>query len=289
MRKLFAAIPAAIFLSIYLLTWVQPAGADVVYTEVLKGPRQAKGGDSPVKSQVYLNGRALRREVQSDFDNAPPDEYFSSTIDGSGYPRLEILRLDQGMLWARGPTGRLEKHSLRSGPAMASRARLARMQDLADIDIISSQPVLRRTGLRKEVNDHMCDHIFVTITCDARDKRTGDRGTLILMNDLWVARSVPGTDEIRSYLRALGGLYDLPEYFCPDAALFAEALPEQAQQMGELMSQVKGLPISATMTAKFKRKGGGETFRSDLLYSLTTEMLDVETIAYSPNIYELPQ
>jgi hypothetical protein len=289
MRKLFAAILAVTFFSISLLTCVQPAGADVVYTEVLRGPRRAKATEPPVKSQVYLNHKAMRRELQSEFDSAPPDEYFSSTIDGSGYPRLEILRLDEGMLWTRGASGRLESYSLTNWPALASKARLCRMKDLADIDVISSQPVLRRTGLRKEVNDYMCDHIFATITCDARDRRTGDRGTLILMNDLWVARDVPGTKEIRNYLRALGGLYGLPEYFCPDAALFAEAMPEQAVQMGELMSQVNGLPVSATMTAKFKRKGGGELYRSDLLYSLTTDMLDIETIAYSPNIYELPQ
>jgi hypothetical protein len=289
MRKPIAAGPAVMLLFICLLTWVQPAQADVVYTEVLKGPKQAKATEPPVKSQIYLNHQASRREVQSPLDTAPPNEYFSSTIDGSGYPLLEILRLDKGMLWTKDASGELESYSLKSGPAMASKARLCRMKELADIEIISSQPVLRRTGLRKEVNDHMCDHIFATITCDARDRKTGDRGTLVLMNDLWVARNAPGMNEIRNYLKALGGLYGLPEYFCPDAALFAEALPEQAKQMGELVSQVQGLPVSATMTAKFKRKAGGETFRSDLLYSLTTEMLDIETVAYSPNIYELPQ
>lgn len=289
MRKPLAAISAVIVLSIYLLTWVQPAQADVVYTEILKGPRQAKATETPIKSQVYLNEKALRRELQGDSDPAPPDEYFSSTIDGSGYPRLEILRLDQAMMWTRDGSGELKKHSLKSGPALVSKARLAKMQDLADIEIISSQPVLRRTGLKKKVNEYMCDHIFATITCDAKNRKTGETGTLVLMNDLWVARNVPGQNEIRSYLKALGGLYGLPEYFCPDAALFAKALPKQAVQMGELMSQVAGVPVSATMTAKFKKKSGGQVVGSDLLYSLTTDMMDIETIAYSPNYYELPR
>lgn len=289
MRRPLAAALAAVLLSIFLMAWIQPASADVVYTEVLKGPRQAKTPEPPVKSQVYLNDKALRREVQSTHDTAPPDEYFSSTIDGSGYPMLEILRLDQGMLWTRSSAGQLNKHSLRAGPAPASKASLCNLRELADIEILSSQPVLRRTGLRKEVNNYMCDHIFATITCDARDRSTGDKGTLVLMNDLWVAREAPGTDEIRSYLKALGAMYGLPEYFCPDAALIAEALPEQAKQMGDLVSQVQGLPVSATMTAKFKKKAGDDVISSDLLYSLTTDLLDIETVAHSPNIYELPR
>ncbi len=288
MRMSLAAMSALLVLAVSLLSWAQPARADVVYTEVLKGPRGADGSGPPVESQVYLNGKALRREAQSAQDSGPPSEYFSSTTNSAYYPRLEILRLDQNLLWSKSASGVAEKQPMpRYVPP--AKARLARMADLADLQIISSQPVLRRTGFKKKVNDHMCDHIFAVVTCEARDKSTGQTGTLVLMNDLWVAEDVPGTDEIRGFRRSLGQLYGMKEYFCPDAALFADALPEQAAQMGELMSQVKGLPVSTMMTAKFRKKLASGKSDTELLYSLTTDIMDVENIAYNPNVYELPR
>jgi hypothetical protein len=289
MRVSQAALSALLLLSIPLLMLTPPAQADVVYTEVLKGAGGAKSSNAPVKSQVYVNGKALRRETQSAQNANPPDAYFPSSAARSGYGGLEILRLDSGVLWTMTGSGQVERQALNGQASPSPKAKLARMADLADIQVLSSQPVLRRTGFMKDINGYRCDHLFATVTCEARDRSTGEKGTLILMNDLWVASDVPGAREIREFRQSLGQIYGLDEYFCPDAALFAEALPAQAKQLGELTARIDGLPVSSTMTAKFKTKTAAGKTQTDLLYSLATDMLDIETIAYSPNTYEMPQ
>lgn len=288
MRVSLVAVPALLLFCIPILGAIQPARADVVYTEVLRGPASSRGANRMVKSQVYVNGKAMRREAQPAHDSSPPDDLIPSSGQGSIDAMLELLRLDRGVLWMRNASGKVEKHALLNRPKPAPKARLSRMADLADIQVLSSQAVLRRTGFKKNINGYMCDHIFAIVTCDAKDRSTGDKGTLVLMNDLWVADDVAGSDEIREFRRSLGAIYGLEEYFCPDAALFAQAIPEQARQLGKMMYDVDGLPVSSTMTAKFKKSVNGK-IKTDLLYSLTTDMLDIEPLAYNPNIYELPK
>jgi hypothetical protein len=289
MRVSQAALSALLLLSIPLLMLTPPARADVVYTEVLKGANGAKGSNAPLKSQVYVNGKALRREAQPAQNANPPDAYFPSSASNSGYAGIEILRLDSGVLWTTTNSGQVERQALNGREGPSPKARLARMADLADLQVLSSQPVLRRTGFMKDINGYKCDHLFATVTCEARDRSTGEKGTLVLMNDMWVASDVPGAGEIRQFRQSLGQIYGLDEYFCPDAALFAIAIPAQAKQLGELTARMDGLPVSSTMTAKFKTKTAAGKTQTDLLYSLATDMVDIETIAYSPNIYEMPQ
>jgi len=279
-RKLLAAL--------LLCSQAAPAAAlaDVVYTETLRGPVGENGPQHVVTSQVYLNESALRREVLPSQETAPPGEYIPQIAGASNSPRLEILRLDEGTLWISAG-GRLERHPIEE--AGGRWAGLSRLGDLADFEIISSRPVLRRTGLLRKVNGHKCDHVFATVTCDARNRKTGERGQLILMNEMWVAKDVPQAAEIRRFRQKLGQRYGLAEYFCPDAPLFLEAVPELAKQMGDLTAKVKGLPISSTMTAKFKKKESGETVRTELLYSLTTDITGIQTVPHSPNVYELPR
>lgn len=288
MRVSLVAVPALLLFCMPILGAIQPAQADVVYTEVIRGPASSRGANRMVMSQVYVNDKAMRREAQPAHDSGPPGDLIPSSGQGSINAMLEVMQLDRGILWMRNASGRVEKHLLSNRPNPAPKARLSRMADLADIQVLSSQAVLKRTGFKTNINGYMCDHIFAIVTCDARDRSTGDKGTLVLMNDLWMADDVAGTDEIREFRRSLGDIYGLREYFCPDAALFAQAIPEQARQLGKMMYDVDGLPVSSTMTAKFKKNVHGK-METDLLYSLTTDMLDIEPLAYNPNIYEVPK
>ncbi len=289
MRVSQAALSALLLLSIPLIVTTPPTQADVVYTEVLTGARGTNNPDVPVKNQVYVNGKALRREAESKESSNPPDKYFPSSAWEPEYVGIEILRLDGGVLWTMSTSGQVETQALNGRAEPSPKAKLSRMGDLADMQILFSQPVLRRTGFTKNINGYKCEHLFATVTCEARSRISGETGTLILMNELWVAADVPGAREIKEFRQSLGQIYGLDEYFCTDAALFARALPAQAKQLGELAAQIEGLPVSSTMTAKFKTRTAAGKTQTDLLYSLSTDMLDIERIAHNPNMYELPQ
>ena len=78
MRMPLAVVPALLLLFLPLLGAVQPAQADVVYTEVLKGPASSRGASGQTLSQVYLNGKAMRREGQSGHDHVASDLHLGS-------------------------------------------------------------------------------------------------------------------------------------------------------------------------------------------------------------------
>jgi hypothetical protein len=204
-------------------------------------------------------------------------------------PSIEILRTDKNLAWNISPSGKLRSGKLRQ-VLLASKpvADPANLQALASLEFEDDRAVLRRTGFKKKINGYVCEHLFATVTSDVRNRRNGERGTLVLMCDLWVADNAPGAREIRSFQRSLGRSFGLDEYFCQDAALLVDVIPVQAVKMAELVRRVKGLTVSNTFTAKLRKKSGSRATRTELLYSLKSDLISIKTVRPDPRRFEPP-
>jgi hypothetical protein len=108
------------------------------------------------------------------------------------------------------------------------------------------------------------------------------------MCDLWVAGDTPGAREIRNFQRSLGRSFGLEEFFCPDAALLVDVIPVQAVKIAELVRQVKGLPVSNTFTAKLRKSSRSGATRTELLYSLKSDLVSIKTVRSDPRRFEPP-
>jgi hypothetical protein len=276
-------------LALVLGGWTQPAHADVAYTEILRAPEVQQGPFQCMRSQVLVGDDAIRRET---LPKAKSPYRVHATIipnlDGL-LPSIEILRLDKNVAWSVSPSGQVQSGGLRQ-VLLGSEpfGEPAKLEALAGLEPESDRAVLRRTGFNKKINGFACVHLFATVTSEVKDRHTGEKGTLVLMSDLWVAQDVPGTSQIRRLQRSLGERLGLEEYFCADAALLAQALPEQAAEIGELVAQVEGLLVSNTFTAKLRRSSRSGDEPTELLYSLTSDLMDVRSVSPDPRRFEPP-
>ena len=286
--------PVAIFIGL-LVTLAAMGGravsarADVAYTEILGVAGSQHGRFLSTRSRVFVGDGAIRKETLPK-QKAKPRIQTTIVPNIEGFlPRIEIISKHKNLAWSISPSGRLRSGRLRQVVAEADPvAEPANLRALADLQLSQDRAVLRRTGFKKKINGYVCEHLFATVTSDVRNRRTGEEGTLVLMCDLWVADNAPGTRQIRAFRRSLGRAFGLEEHFCPDAALLAEVIPEQAAKLAELVAQVKGLPVSNTCTAKLRKNSPGGAGRTELLYALKSDLIDIKTVRSDPRRFEPP-
>jgi hypothetical protein len=280
-------VPLAIL--VILGSCTLPARADVAYTEVLGVSKSQHGLLSSSRSHIFLTGEAIRKETL-------PRQKSSHRIQASIIPNIEgilpsieVIRTDQNLAWNISSNGRLRSGRLRQ-VLLASEpiAEPANLRALANLESELDRAVLRRTGFKKKINGFVCEHLFATVTSDVRDRRTGEKGTLVLMSDLWVAADAPGAREIRKFQVSLGRRFGLEEFFCQDAALLMDVIPDQAVKLAELVRQVKGLPVSNTFTAKLRKSSRSGATRTELLYSLKSDLISIKTVRSDPRRFEPP-
>jgi hypothetical protein len=265
------------------------ARADVAYTEILGVTGSQPGRFLSSRSRVFVGDGAIRKETLPRQKATPKIQTtIIPNLEGL-LPRIEIISKHKNLAWSISPSGRLRGGKLRQVMAQADpMAEPANLRALANLQVSNDRAVLRRTGFKKKINGYVCEHLFATVTSDVRDRRTGEEGTLVLMCDLWVADNAPGANEIRTFRRSLGRAFGLDEYFCADAALLAEVIPEQAAKLAELVAQVIGLPVSNTCTAKLMKSSGGRAGRTELLYALKSDLIDIRSVRSDPGRFEPP-
>jgi hypothetical protein len=272
-----------------LSSWTTPAWADVAYTEVLRVPESRQDPLHSSQSHIFLTDDAIRKETLPRQKSTPRIQAsIIPNIEGL-LPRIEVIRTDTNLAWNISPNGQIRSGRLRQ-VLLASEpiAEPANLRALANLESELDRTVLRRTGFKKKINGYVCEHLFATVTSDVRDRRTGEKGTLVLMSDLWVATDAPGAREIRKFHASLGRLLGLEEFFCQDAALIMDAIPDQAVKLAELVKQVKGLPVSNTFTAKLRKSSRGGATRTELLYSLKSDLISLKTVRPDPRRFEPP-
>jgi hypothetical protein len=110
---------------------------------------------------------------------------------------------------------------------------------------------VRNTGASKEVMGLAANESILSILVDAKDKESGNTGSLAITNDMYLAPEVPGYDEVREfYQRYAVKMGTVMSGAVTPQMLGALQQPGAGKAMADMvqeMSKLKGIPVLQIM------------------------------------------
>lgn len=109
---------------------------------------------------------------------------------------------------------------------------------------------VRNTGANKQVAGLETTESILSMTAQATNRKTGEKGNMAMTNDMWMASEIPGYGEVRDfykrYAQKMGVMYS--DAFAGQRAALVEAgQAEGFFKMADEMSKIKGMPVLQVM------------------------------------------
>jgi len=108
------------------------------------------------------------------------------------------------------------------------------------------------TGKTKPVGGFDCREMILKMTMEGTDEKTGQKGSMVITTDMWIASGVPGYQEVRDFYRRMAEKLA----WTPGGNMFM-ANPDAAKGMAEVykeVSKLDGVPMQ-----QFISMGGAGT------------------------------
>ncbi|WP_260739846.1 hypothetical protein [Tunturiibacter lichenicola] len=108
---------------------------------------------------------------------------------------------------------------------------------------------VKNTGQSKDVSGLSADESILTMTMDATDKSSGQTGSMAITNDMWLAKEIPGYDEVKEFYRKfalkMGTVFS--SVISPAMLAQYRGAGQGMADMAEEMSKLKGTPVLQVM------------------------------------------
>jgi len=246
---LLGAIALAMF-------FVEPAWGDVVITQ--------KINSSMMGGFINMNGTMV---TSISVDRQRVDTEMKSDMliqDAPAVKATSIFRLDKELLWNLNHDGKTysemtfaQIRALADSSYVDGQFKMGEGETITDdIELGKPEFSIDQTGKKKEINGFACDEVMMRMIMRAKDKRTGDTGSFLLHNDMWITNKCPGWEDYRNFskksVEKMGNLEDLQS---PASAMAMMGFDLQA--MVKEMEKIDGFPIlqnmAMTMTGDLKK------------------------------------
>ncbi len=103
---------------------------------------------------------------------------------------------------------------------------------------------VKETGQAKEIAGLQTKEVILTMRMDATDQQTGNKGSMVVTNDMWLAPEVAGYEEIREFHKKMAAKMN----WSPDSGMggLMASRPDMARAMANLgkeVSKMQGVPV----------------------------------------------
>ena len=101
---------------------------------------------------------------------------------------------------------------------------------------------LKDTGAKKLIAGLDTHQVIMTLKMKATDEKSGAKGSLDMVTDMWIAPKVPGYDEVRAFYKAMGEKMN----WTPGGNPMMAGRPDMAKAMSEMYregSKMDGMPV----------------------------------------------
>src|SRR6267378_2829086 len=137
----------------------------------------------PVQTAVSIKGN---RMVHSSKDHAQIIDLDSETITEINFQKkqysvMTFAEMTQAM-----------EQAMQRGQARKSESKPSDTTTEFKVDI-------KETGQRKQVAGYDAKEMIMTMEMAATDQKTGNKGSMLMTNGMWIAPTVPGYDEVREF------------------------------------------------------------------------------------------
>jgi hypothetical protein len=198
--------------------------------------KQARQAGDPIVSTVVIQGNRMVRSNAMRTEIVDLDHETITTIDHTRkqYTTMTFEQMRQQIDAA------IKKAKEQQGAD--------REPTPADTDL-SFEVKVRNTGATKDVAGVSANESILSMAMNATDKKSGEKGSLAITNDMWLAPEVPGYEEVREFQKRFAEKLGTVFGESINPALLASQ-PGAGKAMADMvkeMSKLKGVPVMQVM------------------------------------------
>jgi len=235
---LLGILPTALHADFSYTETTQITGGALVGMMKMAGTfsKQARQAGEPITSTVSIKGNRMVRSNSMRTEIVDLDNETITTIDHARkqYTTMTFEQMRQ-QIDAAIKKGK-EQGNSQSEPSTSN-------TDL------SFQVKVRNTGATKDVAGMSTSEAILSMAMDATDKKSGEKGSLAITNDMWLAPEIPGYEEVREFQQRfaakLGTVFS--ESINPAMLASQPGAGKAMADMAKEMSKLKGIPVLQVM------------------------------------------
>lgn len=235
---LLAMVSPALYADFSYTETTQITGGAIVGMMKMAGvfSKQARQAGEPVVSTVTIQGNRMVRSNAMRTEIVDLDHETITTIDHTRkqYTTMTFEQMRQQIDAA------IKKAKEQQGAD--------REPAPADTDL-SFEVKVRNTGATKDVAGVSASESILSMAMNATDKKSGEKGSLAITNDMWLAPEVPGYEEVREFQKRFAEKLGTVFGESVNPALLASQ-PGAGKAMADMvkeMSKLKGVPVMQVM------------------------------------------
>ncbi len=231
-------LPPSLFADFQYQETTKITGGTMVTMMKLAGvfSKQARNFDQPVTSTVLIKGNRMAHINQDYTQIIDLDKETITHIDHvkKEYSVMTFQQLKQQIEQAAEEAKKRQaEQGARGAPSPDAQAEM------------NFQANVRNTGATKQLSGLNTREAILAMTAEVTDKKTGQKGTFAITNDMWMTPEIPGYSEVRDFYQKWAQKMGM---ILKDAMSqqMAAMQPGMAQGYGEMakeMSKLKGMPV----------------------------------------------
>jgi hypothetical protein len=198
--------------------------------------KQARQAAEPIPSTVSIKGNRMVRSNPMRTEIVDLDNETITTIDHARkqYTTMTFEQMKQ-QIDAAIKKGKEQENS--------------QTESSASNTDLSFQVKVRNTGAMKDVAGVNASEAILSMAMDATDKKSGEKGSLAITNDMWLAPEISGYEEVREFQQRFAAKLGTVFSESINPAMLASQ-PGAGKAMADMvkeMSKLKGIPVLQVM------------------------------------------
>jgi hypothetical protein len=202
--------------------------------------KQARQVGEPIVTTVAIKGNRMVR--------ISPDRSEIIDLDAETITTVDTLKRQYTVMTFAQMKQQIEAAAAKMKEQQAKSQPTSAQQQPSTTDV-SFNVHVRNTGQAKDVSGLNTSESIMTMNVDATDKSSGQTGSLAITNDMWLAPTIPGYEEVAEFYRKFALKMGTVFSSAINPAMLAQyqGAGKGMAQMTEEMSKLKGTPVLQVM------------------------------------------
>ncbi|MCC7174188.1 MAG: hypothetical protein IT159_03255 [Bryobacterales bacterium] len=112
---------------------------------------------------------------------------------------------------------------------------------------INFKAAVKESGQTRQISGFPAHEVILTLVMEGTDKQSGEKGSMTVTSNIWLAKDVPGYGEVQSFHRRMAQKLA----WMPGSNAFAQGRGDMAKAFGDLQresAKLEGVPLLQTVT-----------------------------------------
>ncbi len=245
-RQFLLCLALAAMMSVALYGF---AAADVVITQKIESSMMGGLFSSNGTTTTMISGDKQKNETEMKMD--------LGIVSGPSTKETSIIRLDKGVAWnvnhdsksytESDLTAWQEMMESAGSPMGGDGDQPSDMPNYEDIEMNPPEITIERTGKKDKIAGYTCEEVILRMVMSGKDRETGDTGSFIVTDQMWVTKDCPGYDELRAHGEKTASKMSFSPTTTGSYTQMG-ALGIDTEELAAKMKEIDGYPMKQVMT-----------------------------------------